>query len=190
MTRFSEFLEQTNRVSDAVGVWNQLVDRRVVVSGRLDPAAGVSITDPDFDFPLIERGFGWRVIHDASVSVAKASLSLRFEFDGNEPETFGVLSADAPLLPGRQYRLLWKTDSSELNARKDPGFAWQIVQQPGNATTVCQPLLQAGDEGVCPFTSQSGAGGARLDLIYSRARGTTRAQGMLRISNVKLEPGS
>ncbi len=38
--RFVEFLERANRVADAVNVWNQLVDRKIVVSGRLDPAAG------------------------------------------------------------------------------------------------------------------------------------------------------
>jgi hypothetical protein len=190
MIYFTEFLEQTNRIPEAVGVWNKLVDRGIIVSGRLDPAAGVSVADPDFSLPLIERGFDWRVSHVPGVSVAKSAAALRFEFDGHEPELFEVLSTSAPLIPGRTYRLVWKTDASELNARKDPGFAWQIVQQPGSVATMCQPLLQAGDEGLCRFTSLPNAGSARLNLIYTRASGTTRAEGMLRVASVKLEFGS
>lgn len=190
MIYFTEFLEQTNRIPEAVGVWNKLVDRGIIASGRLNPAAGVSIADPDFSLPLMERVFDWRVSHDPGVSVAKSASSLRFEFDGHEPELFEVLSTSAPLIPGRPYRLIWKTDASELNARRDPGFAWQIVQQPGSVATMCQPLLQAGDEGLCRFTSLANTGSARLNLIYARASGTTRAEGMLRIASVKLEFGS
>src|ERR1700678_3268202 len=52
LTGYTEFLLQANRVSDAVGGWNNLVERKIVVSGRLDPAAGVSLADPAFSFPL------------------------------------------------------------------------------------------------------------------------------------------
>jgi tetratricopeptide (TPR) repeat protein len=190
LNNFVEFLERANRLPDAVRSWNQLADRKIIVSGRLDPGAGVSVADPDFTFPLIERGFGWRVAHEAGVSVVKESSSLRFEFDGNEPESSVLLTTAAPLVPGRAYRLIWKTDASSLSSRQDPGFAWRIVQQPGDAVTECQPLLQAGDEGACRFTSLSNANKAQLNLMYRRAVGTTRVEGMLRIANVKLEFGS
>ena len=191
MVRFAEFLEEENRVTGAVNVWNQLVDRGIVASGRLDPSAAISVADPDFNFPLFERGFGWRVSHDAGVFVAKAAMSLRFEFDGNESEAFALLSAYVPLIPDLAYRLTWKTDAKELGARRDSGFAWQIVQAAGgNVITGCPPLLQAGDEGVCNFKSLPNRGRSQLDLIYRRATGTTRAEGTLRIANVKLELGS
>jgi hypothetical protein len=122
--------------------------------------------------------------------VAKAALSLRFEFDGNEPEAVGILGTVAPLLPGRAYRLLWKTDAAELSARKDTGFAWQVVQEPGGVATMCQPLLQTGDDGYCQFTSLPNTSSAKVDLMYRRATGTTRVEGMLRIASVKLEPGA
>src|SRR4029077_5531261 len=101
-----------------------------------------------------------------------------------------ILGTVAPLLPGREYRLTWKTDASALSSRRDPGFAWQITQEPGGAITTCPPLLQAGDEGACRFTSLPGTSSGRLDLIYRRANGTTRVEGMLRIANAKLEFGS
>jgi hypothetical protein len=122
--------------------------------------------------------------------LTKAALSLRFEFDGNEPEAVGILGTVAPLLPGRPYRLTWRTDASELSSRKDPGFAWQITQQPGDAVISCQPLPQAGDEGSWQFTSLPNTSNARLDLIYKGANGTTRVGGTLGIANVKLEFGS
>ena len=190
LTGFTEFLEQANRSPDAVRSWTQLIDRKIIVSGRLDPGAGVSIADPDFSFPLIERGFGWRVANGSGVSVAKSYSSLRLDLDGNEPEASVLVTTVAPLVPRRAYRLVWSTDASRLSSSQDPGFAFQIVQQPGDLITPCQPLLQAGDNGACRFTSLPNAGAARLDLIYKRALGTTRVEGTLRINSVKLEFGS
>jgi hypothetical protein len=190
MIRFVEFLEQENRMTDAVRVWNQLVDHHIVSSGQLDPERSISIADPDFSFPPIERGLGWRVTHDAGVYVGRGTSSLHFEFDGNEPESSVLLTTIAPIVSNRAYRLVWKTDASEMSARRDSGFAWQIVQQPGNATTICPPMLEAGDEGVCQFRSVPNAVKGRLSLTYKRATGTRRVEGILRLSNVKLELGS
>lgn len=190
MIAFVESLERTNRVPDAVRGWNQLVERRIVDSGRLDPSAGVSVADPDFAFPLFERGFGWGLAHAPGLTLTKEFSSLRLEFDGNEPESSLLLTTVAPLVPGKAYRLIWKTDASRLSSRQDPGFAWRIVQQPGDLVTECPPLLQAGDDGDCRFTSLPKAGEAQLNLMYKRAVGTTRVEGTLRINSVKLEFGS
>ncbi len=185
-TGFVDFLEQVDRTPDAVRVWNQIVERGILQSGRLDPAAGVSIANPDFSFPLIERGFGWRVAQETGVAVEKGAASLRFEFDGNEPESSLLLTTAAPLIPGKGYRILWKTDTSRLSSPKDPGFLLQIVQEPGDVASECPPLLQAGDDGACRFTSRPNANRAQINLIYRRALGTTRVEGMLQILSVRL----
>ena len=143
LTGFTEFLQQENRSPDAVRSWNQLVDRKIIASGRLDPGAGVSIADPDFSFPLIERGFGWRVAHESGVSITKSYSSLRLEFDGNEPEASVLFTTVAPLIPGRAYRLVWSTDASHLSSTQDPGFVFQIVQQPGDSVTMV-PAIATG----------------------------------------------
>jgi tetratricopeptide (TPR) repeat protein len=187
LTGYTESLQQANRISDSVRGWNDLVDRKIVISGRLDPAAGVSVADPDLSFPLVERGFGWRLAHEAGVAVAKGPAGLRFEFDGNQPESSTLLSAATALVPGREYRLVWKTDASRLSSPRDAGFVWQIAQQPGNTVTVCQPALQAGDDGACRFRGVPGSGNARIDLLYKRALGTTRVDGILRVTLVRLE---
>lgn len=188
-TQFPEFLEQMNRIPEAVRVWNQMVDHGIIASGRLDPARGVSLADPDFSFPLTDRGFAWHLGRAAGVSTAKAPSALRIEFDGNEPESTWLVYAVAPMLPGRAYRLIWNSDASRLSSPRDPGLFWRIVQEPGNVITVCEPLLKA-DDGACRFTSPPGAVKARLELLYTRAPGTTRVEGALRITSVKMEFGS
>ena len=190
VTAATEFMLLANRVSDAVRIWNQLVDRKIIESGKLDPAAGVSVADPDFSFPLIEQGFGWRVTHDARVSVVKSLSSLRFEFDGNEPESSVLLTTIAPLVPARAYRLAWKTDTSSLSSRRDPGFVLQVIQEPGDVSTECQPMLQSGEDGACQFTSRPNAGRAQINVMYRRAVGTTRVLGTLQIDTLKLGFGS
>ncbi len=186
---FPDSMVAANRMPEAVRAWNELVEKKIVLSGRLDPAAGVSVADPDFDFPLLDRAFGWRVATEPGLFVTKNASSLRFEFDGNEPEASVLLFTLIPLVPGRGYRLVWKSDASRLGSRQDPGFAFRIVQQPGEIVTEC-PLLKTGEDGACPFTSLPGAGSARLELRYTRALGTTRAEGVLGMTSVRLEFGS
>lgn len=190
MTAFVDSVIQAHRISDAVRLWNQLVDRKVIESGKLDPAAGDSIADPNFGFPLIESGFGWRVTHDPKVSVVKSFSSLRFEFDGNEPESSILLTTFAPIAPVKAYRMTWKTDASRLSSRQDPGFVLQVIQQPGNVVTECPALSHSGESGACTFTSGPGAGTAQINLVYRRALGTTLVQGTFQIDNLNLGFGS
>lgn len=190
LNAFTESLIQADRTANAVQVWNQLIDRGIVASGKLDPAAGVSIANPDFSFPLNERGFSWRATHDAGVSVSATASSLRFEFDGNEAESILLLSTVAPLVPGREYRAVWKTDASHLSSPRDAGFLLQIVQEPGNVASECQPILESGDSGVCRFTSRPDAASAHINFLYKRALGTTRVQGAIEIARFRLEFGS
>jgi hypothetical protein len=183
---FPDLLEQKDRIPEAVRAWNQLVDGGMIASGRLDPEASHSIADPDFRFPLIDRVFGWRAASDAGVAVSVTSGSVRFEFDGNEPESFRLLYTVAPVLPGRRYRLVWMGDGTNLRSPTDPGFAFRIVQRAGDTATQC-PLFGGA---ACAFGVLPGTREVRIELNYKRALGTTRAEGVLRISSVRLEFGS
>jgi hypothetical protein len=176
-------------VPEAVRGWNDLVAKRIVASGRLDPSAGISIADPNFDFPLLDHSFGWRAGKEKGVFVESNPSRLRFEFDGNEPESSSVLLTTlVPLLPGKPYRLVWKSDGSGLSAPRDPGFLFRIAQEPGESATECPALATAGDDGACAFTTLPAVGYARLELRYSRALGTTRVQGSLAMIGVRVEP--
>jgi tetratricopeptide (TPR) repeat protein len=192
LSGFVDFLAGADRMRQAVSAWNQLVDRGMIHSGHLDPVKGVSIADPDFQFPPMAKAFDWRVAEVPGVSVGGFTGSLRFEINGDEPQSFQILSVFAPVLSGTRYRLGWKSDGSALNAPQDPGFSFQIVQQPGDAVTQCPPLLESGGSSACDFvTPADGTPGAvrsaRIDLRYTRAQGTTRVSGALQLSTVRLE---
>ena len=174
MSAFPEYLIQANRASDAVRVWNQLVARGIVNSGKLDPAAGISIADPDFRFTQTERGFAWRVMQGA----IKTSPGIKFEFDGEEPESLVLLTTIAPLIPGKSYRVIWTADASQLSSPRDPGFVLQIAN-----SMDCQPLLQT-----CRFTAKPDRDWAQINLLYKRALGTTRARGQIEIKKISMEP--
>jgi len=191
LAQYPDFLIAANRISDAVRGWNDLVAKKIIASNRLDPSAGIFIADPNFDFPLLNHSFGWRTGAGTGLFVESNPSLLRFEFDGNEPESSSVLLTTlVPLLPSKAYRLLWKSDGSGLSAPRDPGFVFRITQGPAESATECPPLLVTGDDGACAFTALSGAGYARLELRYARALGTTRVQGSLGIISVRVEPVS
>lgn len=191
LVQYPDFLLGANRVPEAVRGWNDLVAKKIVASGRLDPSTGLSIADPNFDFPILNHSFGWRAGAEKGLFVETSPSRVRFEFDGNEPESSSVLLTTlVPLLPGKSYRLVWKSEASALSAPRDPGFVFRITQQPGERVTECPPLLVAGDNGACAFTTRPGAGYARLELRYARALGTTRVQGSLGMISVRVEPAS
>jgi tetratricopeptide (TPR) repeat protein len=191
LIQYPDFLIGANRVTEAVRGWNDLVDRKIIASGRLDPASGASIADPDFSFPFLDHSFGWRPGTASGWFLIKGTAALHFEFDGNEPESSSVLLTTlAPLTPAQVYRLVWNADGTRLNATNDPGFELRITQEPGETPTPCIPLLKAGGPGECAFTSGPSAHYARLELRYGRALGAVRAQGTLQLSRVKLDFGS
>ncbi len=180
---FVDFLVRAGRVSEAVTVWNQLVDNGTIRAGHLDPAKGESIADPEFRFPA-GAGFSWRLDDVAGVSSAIFGSALRVEMSSDDPESFRVLSLLIPLMPDRHYQLVWKTDSSGLTHPQDPGFRFRITE--GSLTQDCPALLTSS---ACSFSSAAGdrMAGASLILEYTRAQGTTRISGTLGLSAVRLE---
>jgi len=196
LTGFADFLTGADRMTEAMNVWNQLVERGMIHAGRLDPAKGVSIADPDFRFPPTAKAFGWRTAEIPGVFVSGFSGSLRLEINGDEPQSFQVLSTLAPVLAGTPYHLRWKSDGSSLSSPRDPGFSFLIVQQhilqqPSDVTTQCPPLLSPRNP-PCDFVTSAGSGPermgeVRIDLRYTRATGTTRVSGTLQLFDVHLE---
>jgi tetratricopeptide (TPR) repeat protein len=187
LIRFVEAMAGANRTGAAVTAWNELVDRGVVRSGKLDPAKGASVADTDFQFPMNGRGFEWRLAEVAGVSTETVTGKLELETNGDEPEQFQALSTLAPVMPGKRYRLAWKSEGAKLSAPKDPGFSLSVVQQPGNVATVCTALMTSES---CEFASLpgDGTGLATIELGYRRAQGTTRVTGTLELWGVHLEP--
>ena len=186
---FPDFLAGAGRIPEAVRAWNELVSRGIVQSGRLEPATGVSIADPGFVFPPAAGVFSWQIANTDGVLIANGPGGLRAEFDGNEPESFELASVLAPVLPGREYRLIWTADASRLASPQDAGFSFQVGRTVlpsarGPESTQCPPLLT---QAACQFAAGPDTRAVRVDLMYSRASGTTRAQGTLRVLKAALE---
>jgi tetratricopeptide (TPR) repeat protein len=187
LTGFADSLAASDRIANAVSVWNELVNRGILHSGHLDPARSVSIADPEFRYipsSASVKAFGWRLADNPGVFTSKISTGLSFELNGDEPQTFEALSTFAAVIPSTRYRLRWKSDGSKLNSPRDSGFAFQVVEQPGEAAIQCQPLLSSD---TCDFVTPVNIHKARIGLHYTRAPGTIRPSGVLQISAVRLE---
>jgi hypothetical protein len=183
LTGFVDFLVNAGRTGDAVMVWNQLVDRGIIHSGHLDPAKSESVADPGFEFPA-GNGFAWHLEEANGVSSSIFGGALRVEMRPDDPESFGILDVQVPLLPGRRYRLVWKSEGAELSAPQDTGFRFRVKQS--DHSEECPPLLTSSG---CDFSSAGGdrIGVATLSLGYTRAQGTIRASGTLGLKAVHLE---
>jgi hypothetical protein len=184
---FADALMETERIPEAVMVWNQLVERGFIHSGSLDPSKGISVADPDFMFPPLSAAFGWRLGDVPGVFGSGFAGSLRFEITGDQPQSSRLLSVFAPVLPNTRYRLAWKADGSELSSPTDPGFDFQIAQQAGELIAPCPALLGPRNADGCSFLALPGSRRIRIDLVYARVAGTTRASGVLLLLNTHLE---
>ena len=181
---YCAFLVNAGRIGDAVNAWNGLVAKSFVRGKALDPGRGVSIADPGFAFPLSTAAFSWQAATAAGLFVRQLSPHLQFELDGQESESLGLLTAAAPVLPARKYRLAWKADASRLAAPDDPGFAFHIAQGQDAAEIQCALLANPAP---CTFTTRAGVELLRITLSYARAPGTVRAKGDLRLLSTSLE---
>jgi tetratricopeptide (TPR) repeat protein len=200
LTQFVNFLMSQGRSAEAVTTWNALLDNGVVQSERLDATRGPWLADPEFQFPLDAKGFHWRPEEIPGVFASKIASGLRLEITGDEPGSFLLLAATAPVLEGRSYRLRWKSDGSQLNSAHDPGFAFQVAAGfaggpgAGRIVTQCGALLGSGlgsglesGNNACEFQAPDGADAVDIRLRYERAQGTVRVSGVLQLDSVRLE---
>jgi tetratricopeptide (TPR) repeat protein len=191
---FPDFLLRADHVAESVKVWNQLIDHKVIHAGHLDLAKGVAIADPGFHSTPGTMLFGWHLADVPGVFASGFAGSARLEISGDEPQEFRILSVLAPVIPSARYRLVWNSDGSRLSSAHDPGFAFRIVEQPGDRITKCPPLLDADGLSSCDFEAQAGheqdrASTATIELQYIRASGTTRVSGILELTSAHLELG-
>jgi hypothetical protein len=186
LINFPEYLVQKGRTEEAATAWNELVSRGILASGLLSPGSGKSVADPDFQYPLKESGFGWRVSYAEGIFASAFPGELKLELDGNEPEPVSLLSTVAPVTPARSYRLFVKLDPAGLKNRQDPGFTIRVIRLSGESLAECPVLPLNGDSTACPVAIPADVRAVRIELRYQRAPGTVRAQGALRILQVAL----
>ena len=167
----------------AVAVWNALCQRGLLPYGPLEPARGQSLTNGDFQRPLTEAGFDWRVERAPWLRHARSTAGLRLTLSGDQPEYCLLVSEFAPVMAGRTYLL--RSTLSPAEAGADEGFHWLISGAAGQEL----PAV-AGTGGRLAFTVPRGRQQyqvVRLGLVYQRPRGSTRLAGSLTLSGVRLE---
>lgn len=183
-----DFLLRENQTAPAVQLWNRLLDSKLIQSARLDPRTSHSLADPDFSFPLLERAFGWQVIHDERIFSRIGDHFLAFEIAGTEKDHFQLLSTLLPVLPARGYRLTWRADPSrlQLNPPKNQGLTIHLLTARDELSPACAPFLSATTSS-CAFTTSAGTTQLRLVLRYDRPAGGIRPEGELRLMHFALE---
>ena len=182
-------LEQ-RRWADAVSVWNELCARRVVPYAPLDSAGGSGVTNGAFALEPLNAGFDWRVEQTQGISVAHSDTppSLRFAFDGQQPEGWPLVDQFVPVEPARHYKLGFGFRTDGIG--EGTGLQWRVKDAANGADIPVERGSLSADEwtsGVRTFAVPSGVSMVRLSLIYERQPGTVRIEGTLWLKSVSLE---
>lgn len=163
---------------DAAEIWNVLCMRRRLPYEPLDVAGGRSLTNGDFRHTPLRSGFDWRVEDPRGVHVAGFAGSLRATFSGDQGDGCVLIWQYVALEPGVRYRLRHVVRAEDTASAaglrwylfdSQDGRAWQPVE-----ADLAQGFRAPGEE-------------ARLVLMYQRASGSTRLNGEVSLSGLRLE---
>ncbi len=177
-------LLSANNSDGAVEVWNTWRP-----DARLDPNAGVSLTNGSLAKEPSNRGFDWHIIaaQGAQTQYFADGHEIRTEFDGDEAENAELLTQLLPVVPGAKYR--FSCDYLTADVPPDTGLTWAVsdVANTSNATSTCGSL-SSNDRTTasCEF-SVPAQKLVKLALRYQRKLGTRHIRGTIRVSNMKLE---
>lgn len=183
------------RASEALSCWNGMSRRGLLPYPAVDPSAGRSLVNGNFQRAPMGHGFDWRPTPMEGVSVDYDELSphLRIAFSGKQPESCEPLTTWIALQPLRKYRLRCRYES--VGIPPGPGLKWQI-HRPANGAGILPDVPVLSHEGQtmvdmefqAPEAVEDGAVQlSRLALVYQRAPGTVRIEGSLRLLDVSLD---
>ena len=165
-------LVERKHVERAVGLWNAMSDRGLVKFGKLDPAAGKSLTNGTFALFPTGAPFDWQYGNPNGVSALRVPDGLRLTLSGSQNEGCELLRQWMPLVAGRQYRLQATYQPAELSGaggvRLRVGDRWVALQ---------------GEAVALNFT---GSGMEAVVVEYRRPAGQVRAEGRLILKEISL----
>jgi hypothetical protein len=178
------------RVHPALEAWNVLAGRRVIPYGKLDPLAGVSLTNGDFASQPLLHGFDWMTtqVDGASLSFDIAAHEMAMSLDGRQPESCDLVGQYAPVLPGAGYRFRYRYRTRDLAAETGLGFSLVDARTGGEFALGAVPASSGdGGEGAIAFSTPAGCEMVRITLHYRRPPGSTRAEGSAFFTRLTLE---
>jgi tetratricopeptide (TPR) repeat protein len=188
---YCDLLLSKGQLMPALKTWNALASKRLLPHSPLAPAQGVSLTNGQFAFPILSRGFDWRLSRPDAVLARQlpSPASVRFDFSGEQPEDCELLSQLLPLESSRKYRLsiIYRTAGLSGNS----GLRWYLVDSATEVDLLPQVWLQASEDSQFRqqilFSVPFGARLGRLILRYKRIPGTTLIEGALSLFALELD---
>jgi tetratricopeptide (TPR) repeat protein len=172
----------------ALGLWNGLATRTSYPSLGADSP----VTNSDFGKSPLSHGFDWHLptVEGVSSFLNANPNTLGFEFSGEEPDGFLLLSQTAPVHAQKNYALT--VDYGTSGIPPSSGIAWQVTDEQTGAVLARTTSLsseQGGEQGgkvtTC-FTTPANAAFVNLSLLYQRQPGTVRVEGKLALKGVRL----
>jgi tetratricopeptide (TPR) repeat protein len=182
-----DWLLAQKRPDLALALWNSLGARL----SYIPPGPGSPITNSSFSRSPSSHGFDWHLMAVDGVSSYRNDqpAALGFEFSGDEPDGFTLMTQTVPVQAQKTYRLT----ADYVTTRIEPGsgLSWTVRDDLTGAVLARTAYLAAeagGQAGAC-FTTPEGTSFARLSLDYQRQPGTVRVEGKLALKGVKLFAG-
>ncbi len=188
---YCDRLLEKNEVSRAVEIWNLLAAKHLLDYPPLAPRLGVSLTNGALAKEFLSRAFDWRVSTTEGIFYRQdvSPYGLRFDFSGKQPEHCQLLSQFVPVEAGREYRLVVRYETEDLEG--DTGVAWRVMDGGAGADLLRgsgQVMASERRENAAPykFHTPADAGLIKLVLAYDRAPGTVRIEGSLSLRSAAL----
>jgi hypothetical protein len=181
-----DWLLANRRADLALPLWNALAAREQI------PHAEVGVvTNGSFARSPLSQGFDW---HLATVEGVSSFLNvnpnaLGFEFSGNEPDVFVLMSQTVPVQAQKSYALALAYSTEGIAAGS--GITWQVTDERAGsvlAKTGSLAAAQGGQTTAC-FRTSDGGSFVNLLLAYQRQPGTVRVEGKLALHSVQLTAG-
>jgi tetratricopeptide (TPR) repeat protein len=187
-----DWLLEHKRPDLALGLWNGLATRISYPSLEADSP----VTNSDFGKSPLSHGFDWhpQTVEGVSSFLNTNPNALGFEFSGEEPDSFLLLSQTAPVHAQENYALT--VDYGTSGIPPGSGLAWQVTDEQTGAVlsrTTSLSLGHGGERGgeqggiatTC-FTTPANVAFVNLSLLYQRQPGTVRVEGKLALKGVRL----
>jgi len=183
-------LLEAHNLESAMRIWGALCARKLLPYQALQPERGLSLTNGDFRQVPLLHGFDWRVHPPEGVTVNRGGspVTLRVTFSGKQPENCEIVSQWLPVAPATSYRMRFRYQTSGIGP--DAGLRWRVIDVARNAELAEEPVQlssEAPKEEVIRFAAAAKTRLARLVLAYQRVLGTTRPEGWVSLSNIRLD---
>lgn len=183
-----DWLLAQKRPDLALGLWHGLA-LRISYPALGD---GQLVTNGNFGRAPRSHGFDWHLLPVDGVSsyLNADPNALGFEFSGEEPDGFRLMTQTVPVRAGKNYALA--VDYRSNGIAPGSGLLWAVSDERTGAVLARTPALSSehGDRTYACFTAPDGTAFVRLSLDYQRQPGTVRVEGKLALREVRLSAGN